>query len=81
MINVGASIQHHQVLYTVAGYYVFSAAVGAMPTPATNGNMFYRWLFGFLQAVGANLTRVVASKYPEAFAPSNTTNPPIKENA
>jgi hypothetical protein len=65
MLSLATSVQHHQVLYTLGGYYVFSAAVGAMPAPMPNGNAFYSWVFHFLQTLGANLTRVIASKYPQ----------------
>jgi hypothetical protein len=74
MTGLVGSVQHHQVLYTLAGYYIFSAAVGAMPTPMPNGNAFYSWMFHFLQTLGANLARVVANKYPQIVEPQKGTS-------
>lgn len=48
-------------------YWVFSAAVGAMPTPSTNANAFYIFLFRFAHGVSGNLNRAaVALHVPTA---------------
>jgi hypothetical protein len=49
------------VIATIAGYFLFSAAVGAMSHPtAAQENGFYGWLFRFLQRLAANADRVAA---------------------
>ncbi len=32
-------------------YWVFSAAISNMPTPKTEGDGFYHWVYGFLHDV------------------------------
>jgi hypothetical protein len=53
------------ILLALAGYFVFSAAVGAMsqPTEQQKGS-FYGWAFRFLNILAANATRLVASRFP-----------------
>lgn len=49
------------------GYWVFSAAVGALPTPKLDGSMFYMFVFRFAHALSGNLNRAaVALKVPGA---------------
>jgi hypothetical protein len=51
-------------------YWVFSAAVGAMPTPEASGNKFYIFLFRFAHGVSGNLNRAaVALHVPAADEP------------
>lgn len=51
----------------LGGYWVFSAAIGAMPTPATSSNPFYVWAFRFGHGLAGNLNRAaVALKVPGA---------------
>ena len=38
-------------------YYVFSAIVGALPTPDTGSNKGYIFLFRFMHILGGNLNR------------------------
>jgi len=46
-------------------YWVFSAAVGAMPTPIQGSSLFYQFLFRFLHGLSGNLNRAaVALKVP-----------------
>ena len=60
-------IEQHPVISTFTAYYVFSSAVGAMPSPSTGGSKFYEWFFNFSQALGANVARMAAQKYPQHF--------------
>lgn len=55
-------------------YYVFSAAVGALPTPNQNGSQFYEFIFRFGHILAGNLTRAaVTLKIPGAD--------PVKDNS
>jgi hypothetical protein len=48
-------------------YWVFSAIVGAMPTPEANSSKFYVFLFRFAHAMGGNLNRAAMTlKVPGA---------------
>lgn len=50
-------------------YWIFSAIVGAMPTPNTEGSQFYIFLFRFAHALGGNLNRAaMALKVPGSDA-------------
>src|SRR6266567_2289992 len=53
-------ILQHQFWAAVGVYWVFSAAVSALPKP--NGNAFYLWLYQFMHTVAGNITTV----FPEA---------------
>lgn len=46
-------------------FYLFSAALHAMPAPDDKSGVAYRWLYGTLQGVGANFDRL---KKPSAGA-------------
>jgi hypothetical protein len=41
----------------LVAYWVFSAAVGAMPTPDANGSKGYIFLFRFAHGISGNLNR------------------------
>lgn len=48
-------------------YWVFSAAIGAMPTPKTDGSLFYQFVFRFGHILSGNVNRAaVALKVPGA---------------
>lgn len=64
------------VLKVMLGYWIFSAFVGAMPSPdlfaesVKSGavQMFYRFLFAFLHGISGNLSRAaIALKVPGAI--------------
>ena len=59
-----ALIVAHQVTSTIVACWVFSAGVGAMPTPAATSGPFYVWTFNFLHVVTAGIARLVATKFP-----------------
>lgn len=51
----------------LAFYWVFSAAVGALPTPRESGSQGYIFLFRFAHALSGNLNRAaIALKVPGA---------------
>ncbi len=51
-------------LQIIAGYYVYSAAVGSMPAPTDKSSTFYIWVHGFLHILAGNLSAAVAAKFP-----------------
>lgn len=57
-------IQSHHLIFAIAVYWTFSAAVSALPMPTPNGNKFYEWTYGFLHTIAGNLTTAIGSKLP-----------------
>ena len=52
------------VILALLGYFIFSAAVGAMATPTPDQERaFYGWLYRFLQRLAANADRVAAARF------------------
>ena len=51
-------ILQHQSLVPLAVYWIFSAAVSALPDPGPGGNPGYLWLYRFLHTIAGNLTTV-----------------------
>jgi hypothetical protein len=52
------------VILSLAGYFVFSAAVGAMSAPSdAQKTRFYGWLYRFLQRLAANADKVVEARF------------------
>lgn len=52
------------IIITAAGYFVFSAAVGAMYPPSEQQKSgFYGWLYRFLQRLAANADRLVEARF------------------
>ena len=43
-------------------YWLYSAAVDNLPDP--NGNLFYRWFYGFLHSIAGNLRTAFGNKIP-----------------
>ena len=54
----------HQFWSAVVLYWIFSAAVSAMPDPTANGNPGYTWLYRFLHTIAGNLTTAFAGRIP-----------------
>jgi hypothetical protein len=51
----------------ILGYWVFSAAVGALPTPPVGTSMFYVFFFRFCHILSGNVNRAAVSlKVPGA---------------
>lgn len=60
-------LSNRLVWEAIAGYWLFSAAVGAMPTPIQGGSGWYQFLFRFGHALAGNVSRAaVALKVPGA---------------
>jgi len=57
-------VMQHQFGVAVAAYWVFSAAVSAMPEPGGNGSPGYLWLYRFLHTTAGNITTVFGSRIP-----------------
>jgi len=55
-------------------YWVFSAAVGALPTPEEKGNKLYQFFFRFAHTLAGNLNRAaIALKVPGSTDGTNAT--------
>jgi len=65
MNSIIASIHAHPTWWAMGSYYVFSNAVSTLPTPAGAGG-FYRWFFDFFHGLAGNISRIVATRYPQA---------------
>lgn len=52
----------HNPTYVIAAFWVYSAAVQAMPRPDANSGKFYRWFYSFLQSMAANIDRLAEMK-------------------
>ena len=62
MSEIAAFIAAHQVIATLAAYWIFSAAVSAMPKPIATSSAAYVWLYTFLRLIAANIDQYVQSK-------------------
>ncbi len=52
------------VVLTLAAYFIFSAAVGAMSQPTeAQKTRFYGWLYRFLQRLAANADRLAEARF------------------
>ena len=57
-------------------YYVFSAIVGALPTPEAGSNKFYIFIFRFAHILGGNLNRAALTlKVPGSVGTGDSTVP------
>ncbi|PYS02585.1 MAG: hypothetical protein DMG12_13695 [Acidobacteria bacterium] len=57
-------LTHHQFWTAVAGYWIFSAAIGSMPEPASNNGAGYLWIYRFLHTLAGNVTTAFGSRIP-----------------
>ena len=64
MTSLLAFIQTHQLIAGIAGMWLMSNAIGAMPTPRDNSSQFYEFFFKFLQSTGGGISRVLAVYSP-----------------
>jgi hypothetical protein len=48
----------------VIGYWVFSAAVGAMPVPYDTDSSWYKFFYTFLHTLSGNITAAFGNKIP-----------------
>jgi hypothetical protein len=54
----------HQFWVAVGAYWIFSAAVSAMPEPVSGTGAGYRWLYRFLHTTAGNITTALGSRIP-----------------
>jgi hypothetical protein len=66
--SIWAYIVAHPKTATAVTFYIWSAFIGSLPAPGINSGMFYRFLFTFLNTLGANISRAFSSKLPVATA-------------
>lgn len=71
----------HQLIAGAVGMWIFSTALGAMPTPHDGSSGFYEFAFKFLQGLGAGLPRLLAIYSPQTLTAltgqiAKTTVPP-----
>ena len=57
-------ISQHQFGIAAAIYWIYSAAVSALPDPVPNGNPAYLWLYRFSHTIAGNITTVFGSRIP-----------------
>src|SRR5437588_8802813 len=57
-------IFQHQFGLAVAAYWIYSAAVSALPDPAPGGSPAYLWLYRFSHTIAGNITTVFSSRIP-----------------
>ena len=55
-----AILTQHQFWAAVVAYWIFSAAVSAMPEPAANGSPAYLCFYRFLHSIAGNITTAFA---------------------
>lgn len=72
-----ASIHAHSTAWALGTYFTVSNAISAMPTPGNTSGGWYRWLFDFSHLISGNITRIIATRYPQAsgFTTGNPTPP------
>lgn len=70
------SIHAHPAGWTLGAYFLFSNAISAMPSPANTSGGFYRWLFDFSHLMAGNISRIIATRYPQtAPVPNGLATP------
>lgn len=58
---MSAFFHAHAFWFGVVGLWAFSAIVGGMPAPDNSSGKAYRWLYGSLHLLAANLDKVSTS--------------------
>lgn len=46
----------------LAAWWIYSAAIGALPAPNANSSAFYQWAFKFTNTIAANIARAYSTK-------------------
>lgn len=54
----------------IMGYWLFSNAISAMPSPDANSSKGYSWFFKMANGFAANLSRAAAGKIPGTIDPA-----------
>jgi len=61
---MGEFLMRHEFGVAVAVYWVFSAAVSAMPEPLGGSRAGYVWVYRFLHTIAGNITTAFGNKLP-----------------
>ncbi len=64
MQQIWQTILQHPTLVVLMAYYVFSSAIGTLPTPNAASSAYYQWFFGFSHILAGNIMRIVATRFP-----------------
>jgi len=83
MGSVMQFLQDHNTLFTLVGYYIFSAVVGGMPAPTAQSSTTYQWAFATFNILASNIARarntaVESSPNWLAAVAKSTPKPPDK---
>lgn len=62
MNTIWQFLNDHQVLCTLAGGYVWSAFISALPAPQGTSSSMYQFWFKFLNVLAANIARASSTK-------------------
>ncbi|WP_348269738.1 hypothetical protein P8936_16445 [Edaphobacter paludis] len=66
------------VIATIAGYFLFSAAAGAMSPPTDDqARGLYGWFFRFIQRLAANADRLAETRFPALADATHTESSSI----
>jgi hypothetical protein len=57
-------VLQHQFWAAVGFYWIFSAAVSAMPDPGAGGSAGYLWLYRFLHTTAGNISTALSTRIP-----------------
>ncbi len=57
MDSIWAFVLAHQTMVSLGLYYVFSAFIGALPSPTATSSPLYQFFFTFANTLGANVMR------------------------
>lgn len=63
----------NSTLVGMAALWIFSAVVNGMPAPAATSSLGYRWLYGSLQFLGSNLSRISSGVPPPSTVSTSVT--------
>lgn len=63
-MSVSAVLASHKwaIVGTFAAQYVWSAFIGALPSPTTTSSSMYQFFFKFLNLLAANIARATSTK-------------------
>lgn len=54
-------LRHHQVISTVATFWIVSAFISSLPAPTATSSGFYQFFFKFSNTLGGNLLRALST--------------------
>lgn len=62
MNDIISFVQTHPTGVAMGTYWIFSAAISAMPMPDDKSGAFYKWLFVFAHTLAGSVARALATK-------------------